>query len=76
MNVEVLGRTFIWKDMGNFNDLLDASIVKNLQENQGFMVTCIEEISFNQKWIDEELLMHCVSFYNDTAYGRYLKSLM
>ena len=62
--------------MGNFNDLLEASnTVKNLQENQGFMVACIEEIAFNHKWIDEETLI-MYKFYKNTAYGTYLKSLI
>ena len=77
LRVELLGRTFIWKDMGTINDLANAtSVVRDLQHNQGYMIACIEEIAFNNQWIDSECLNKIAHDYKNTIYGEYLNTLV
>ena len=76
LRAEILGRTFIWKDMGTITDLSSAaSVVEDLQRYQGYMVACIEEIAFNNNWIDGEALMQRASHYKNTFYGEYLRNM-
>lgn len=76
LRVELLGRTFIWKDMGTTNDLANATtVIKDLQYNQGYMIACIEEIAFNNHWIDNECLNKIANEHKNTSYGDYLYNL-
>lgn len=75
LNIELLGRGFSWLDTGTYDALLDAgNFVKNIQSSQGFMIGCIEEISFNKGWIDREKLIAISQKYK-TNYGEYLLKL-
>ena len=77
LNVELLGRTFIWKDMGTANDLTSAgAIIQDFQNNQGYMVACIEEIALNNNWIDREIISQNIHRYENSYYGNYLYTLI
>ena len=72
-----LGRGFAWLDTGSHDSLIDAGLfVKTIENRQGQKIACIEEIAFNNGWIDEAQLKNQVNLYKKTEYGNYLKSLL
>ncbi|MEO1017648.1 MAG: glucose-1-phosphate thymidylyltransferase RfbA [Pseudomonadota bacterium] len=57
LNVERLGRGYAWFDAGTHASLLQAGeFVRTIQERQGFLVACPEEIAFHMGYIDRALL--------------------
>ncbi len=76
LNVELLGRGFAWLDTGTHNSLLEASqFVQTVEHRQGLKIACLEEIAFNNSWIDEEQLLKRANFFKKTGYGEYLFKL-
>jgi glucose-1-phosphate thymidylyltransferase len=75
--VEVLGRGYAWLDTGTHDSLLDAShLIATLEKRQGLKVSCPEEISFRQGWIDSAQLEILAQPLAKNAYGRYLLGLL
>ncbi len=73
LSVELLGRGMAWLDTGTYDGLLEASnFIATIQKRQGLYVSCIEEISFSNGWIDKKQLLSLASGYK-TEYGRYLE---
>lgn len=73
LSVEMLGRGFAWLDTGTHDSLIEAShFVQTLEKRQGLKVACLEEIAFNNAWIDEKQLKAQGDFFNKTGYGQYL----
>ncbi|MDR2860882.1 MAG: glucose-1-phosphate thymidylyltransferase RfbA [Elusimicrobiota bacterium] len=55
LNVELLGRGYSWLDAGTHESLLDASMfIKTIEERQGIMIACLEEIAFNKGYISKQ----------------------
>ena len=74
LKVLPLGRGMAWLDTGNHDALLDASeYVASIQKRQGLYVSCIEEIAFNQGFIDKTQLLKLAEPLSKTEYGQYLK---
>ena len=77
LKVQILGRGFAWLDTGTHESLLEASsFVKTLQERQGIMISCLEEIAFGKGWIDEEVILKRADSMGNSPYSKYLKSLL
>ncbi|WP_370231343.1 glucose-1-phosphate thymidylyltransferase RfbA [Cognatishimia sp.] len=77
LTVQQLGRGFAWLDTGTYASLLDAgNFVRTLSERQGVQVGCLEEIAFEQGWIDRDALAARAELYAKNAYGAYLKSVL
>lgn len=77
MAVEVLPRGFAWLDTGTFDSLYQASsYVEAIEKRQGLQIACLEEIAFNNEWIDEEQLYAAAEQMGKSEYGKYLKSLL
>lgn len=73
LSVEMLGRGFAWLDTGTHDSLIEAShFVQTLEKRQGLKVACLEEIAFNNAWIDEKQLKAQGDFFSKTGYGQYL----
>jgi glucose-1-phosphate thymidylyltransferase len=73
LNVERLGRGYAWLDTGTHEALLQAqNFIQAVQERQGLMVACIEEIAFRMGWIGSEDLLSLAKGKEKNAYGRYL----
>lgn len=71
-----LDRAFTWLDMGTTNSLFYASkIVHSAEFVNGSKIGCIEEIVYNNGWIDKNKLLEHAEFLKDTDYGRYLISI-
>lgn len=76
LNVELLGRGFAWLDTGTHDSLIEASqFVQTVENRQGLKVACLEEIAFNNGWIDAEQLLARGEFFKKTGYGQYLLKL-
>jgi glucose-1-phosphate thymidylyltransferase len=77
LKVELLGRGMAWLDTGTHNGLLEASnYIEALQKRQGFFVACLEEIAFNNEWIDEETVLKLAETLKKTDYAKYLVELV
>lgn len=77
LSVEVLGRGFAWLDTGTHDSLLEAgSFVQTLENRQGLKVACLEEIAFNNGWLDVASLKKTGTELAHTSYGEYLLSLV
>lgn len=77
LNVTLMGRGVTWFDTGSPKGMYKASgFVKTIQEMQGFYVSCIEEIAWRKKFIDDEQLRKCGEELKQTNYGKYLLSLL
>ncbi len=76
LRVERFGRGFAWLDTGTHDSLLDAShYVQTVEKRQGLKVACLEEIAFQQGWIDRDKLLACAKALGKTGYGQYLYKL-
>ena len=76
LNVELLGRGFAWLDTGTHDSLLEASqFVQTVEHRQGLKIACLEEIAFNNGWIDSNQLLNRANLFKKTSYGQYLLKL-
>jgi glucose-1-phosphate thymidylyltransferase len=76
LSVEVLGRGIAWLDAGTHESLLQAAqFVQTLEERQGMMISCPEEIAYNMGFIDKETLLEQAMTINN-QYGDYLLRLV
>lgn len=78
LKVFKMGRGIAWLDMGDPERLSAASnFVRSVQVNQGFLISCLEEISLNNKWIEpKELNKNINKLKLSTDYYKYLKKLI
>jgi glucose-1-phosphate thymidylyltransferase len=77
LRVELLGRGYAWLDMGTHESLHQASIfIQTLEERQGLKIACIEEIAYNQKYIDLPQLRQLVKPMLQSSYGAYLAAMI
>jgi glucose-1-phosphate thymidylyltransferase len=73
LKVELLGRGMAWLDTGTHIGLLEASnYVEAIQKRQGFYIACLEEISYNNGWINEDKVLKSAETLEKTEYGKYL----
>jgi glucose-1-phosphate thymidylyltransferase len=76
VDIQILGRGFAWLDTGTYESLIQAShFVQTLEERQGEYVACIEEVAFDQGFIDSEQLMKLGKKLNKSSYGQHLMVL-
>lgn len=77
LRVEVLGRGVAWLDAGTHESLLQSSsFVQAVQERQGLMISCPEEIAYHMGFITADQLRALALAMADNGYGMYLKSLL
>ncbi len=77
LRVEILGRGFAWLDAGTHDSLLQAAMfVQALQERQGMMISCPEEIAYRRGYIDREQLRTLAEGMKNNRYGDYLLRLV
>jgi len=73
--VDVLGRGVAWLDAGTHESLLQAAgFVQAVQDRQGMMMSCPEEISYRMKYINREQLAALAKAIPN-QYGEYLAQL-
>ena len=77
IKISLLGRGFAWLDTGTPNSLLAASnFIQMIEDRQGLKIACIEEIAFNNKWINKKDILNAIKFYGSCDYSKYLKNLI
>ena len=77
LTVQLLGRGIAWLDTGTFESLLHAAtFVQSIEERQGLMLACLEEIAWRLGWIDEEAVARIGKRMESNPYGQYLLRLV
>ncbi|WP_020005709.1 glucose-1-phosphate thymidylyltransferase RfbA [Brachyspira innocens] len=77
LKVEVLGRGFAWLDTGTRDSLLRASeFVSSVENVEGMQIACLEEIAYNNEWINKEDIDKIAFRLKNTEYGNYLFNLI
>lgn len=77
LTVHLLGRGIAWLDTGTFESLLHAAnFVQSIEERQGLMLACLEEIAWRLGWIDDEAVMRIGKRMESNPYGQYLLRLV
>lgn len=76
LSVVTLGRGYAWLDTGTVDSLNEAAeFVKAVQNRAGIPVAVLEEIAFNNGWIDREHLLNSAKAYGKAPYGQYLQKV-
>ena len=74
LSVEMMGRGFAWLDTGTHDSLAEAGqFVEILERRQGLKMCCLEEIAYNEGFIDKTALLASAERYGKSGYGAYLK---
>jgi glucose-1-phosphate thymidylyltransferase len=77
LHVEKLGRGIAWLDTGTHESLMQASsYIQAIEERQGLMVACLEEIAYRMGYITASDLERLARAMESSTYGRYLFRLL
>lgn len=77
LHVEKLSRGTAWLDTGTHTSLMQAgSFIETIETRQGLKVACLEEIAYNQGYIDAEQVERLAQPMLKTGYGQYLMSML
>lgn len=77
LRVKTLYRGIAWLDTGTHESLLQASnFIQAIQERQGQMIACIEEIAYRLGYIDAEQVARAAEPMSKNRYGQYLLRLL
>jgi len=76
LHVERFGRGVAWLDTGTFEALLHAStFVQSIEERQGLMIACVEEVAFRMGYITDAQV-RTLAARQSPGYGRYLTEML
>jgi len=74
---DLVGRGGAWLDTGSMEDLYKTSnFVSAIENRQGLKIACLEEIAFNNNWINKKQLKQSIKFYGNCSYSNYLSKLL
>ena len=74
---DLIGRGGAWLDTGSMEDFYKTSaFVSAIENRQGLKIACLEEIAFNNKWINKNHLKQSIKFYGNCDYSKYLSKLL
>lgn len=77
LSVEIMSRGYSWLDTGTNESMLDSHhFVHTIEKRQGLKIACLEEIAFNNGWIDLEMLKKHANEMAKSTYGLYLKQII
>jgi glucose-1-phosphate thymidylyltransferase len=77
LHVEKLARGIAWLDTGTHESLIQAAnYVQAIEERQGLMVACLEEIAYRMGYIQAADLARLGHAMESSAYGQYLLQLL
>ncbi|WP_332444484.1 glucose-1-phosphate thymidylyltransferase RfbA [Wolinella succinogenes] len=77
LTVELLGRGFAWLDTGTHDSLVEASqFVQTIEHRQGYKIACLEEIAYNNGWIDIDKVIKIAKPLLKNSYGQYLMDVV
>ena len=64
-------------DTGSIEDFYNTSaFVSALENRQGLKIACLEEIAFNNGWINKKNILSAMKFYGKCNYSQYLSFLI
>lgn len=73
LKAKLFGRGVAWLDAGTHESLLQAaSFIQTIQERQGLMISCPEEIAYRMGFISREQLHELGMALNGNSYGQYI----
>jgi glucose-1-phosphate thymidylyltransferase len=73
LKAKMFGRGVAWLDAGTHESLLQAaSFIQTIQERQGLMISCPEEIAYRMGFISKEQLRELGKALNGNSYGQYV----
>ncbi len=73
LNVKVFGRGVAWLDAGTHESLLQAAMfIEAIQNRQGLMISCPEEIAYRMGFINKAQLKKLGEELRGNSYGEYL----
>ena len=76
LNVVTLGLGYAWLDTGTMESLFEASeFVRAVERSQGLSVSVVEEIAYQNGWIDRGKLLEGAERYGKSVYGQHLKKV-
>jgi glucose-1-phosphate thymidylyltransferase len=77
LNVEKLARGIAWLDTGTHEALMQASsFIQAIEERQGLMVACLEEIAYRQGFIGPDELAALARQMGSSSYAQYLRRIL
>ena len=77
LNHNVFGRGIAWLDTGTFDSLIDAGqFVRTIERRQGFKISCPEEISYRNSWLNKKEFKKLANKIKDKNYKNYLLGLL
>jgi len=77
LSAEFLGRGGAWLDSGSIKDFYNTTaFVAALEKRQGLKIACLEEIAFNNKWINRKNILDAITFYGHCDYSKYLSAFI
>lgn len=76
LQVKTLGRGYAWLDTGTVESLHEAAeFVQAVETRAGIQIAALEEIAYNNGWIDKKELEKSAKAYGKAPYGQYLKKV-
>ena len=73
LKAKLFGRGVAWLDAGTHESLLHAaSFIQTIQERQGLMISCPEEIAYRKGFITREQLLELGQELSGNGYGKYI----
>ncbi len=73
LQVRQLGRGIAWLDAGTHESLLQAAnFIQTVQERQGIMISCPEEVAYREGFISRDQLVAIANSYTNNSYREYL----
>ena len=77
LKAQLIRRGIAWLDTGTHDSMLQAgNFVQTVQQRQGLMISCPEEIAYRAGWIDDEHILRLAEPLKKNHYGEYLTGLV
>ena len=73
LKAKIFGRGVAWLDAGTHESLLQAAtFIEAIQQRQGLMISCPEEIAYRMRYITKEQLRELGKGLSGNSYGEYI----
>ena len=77
LSADLIGRGGAWLDTGSMDDFYKTTtFVSAIENRQGLKIACLEEIAFNNMWIQKRHIKQSIKFYGNCDYSEYLAKLL